>query len=634
MGIIGGGDLESSSIPGEINTSSSSSKSSKKHKRKKRRTGSSSSSKSKKKKGSSEDGFWGFLQRQATLKFRELSSDPAKAKRALAIFAFFLGTVLILASSAVSENSSSPAPVVSSQEESLPQDTSAASSSGPRLRGAAFSTANAYAVPSQPTLGALYAVERAHTDGWNRSNAVVVPLGQLGYVKRDLPVYKPAFIKAGFDVIKRPEKGMWPSSKITADASVYGVMLCLSFNNDHCFDPSMFPSIPRDRKINRLYNLRDILWSKNKFCATVGSSLKGLPEKFQTFTFPCWVMPGKYSDLVSYANAKTTDDTMPSFIVKPRSLGAGMGIYVVDNMDDLRALKGTQHVVQTYLGDPHLINERKWDMRTYVLCTSVSPLRAYVYNRGLVRFATSKYDPDAKAGGDKTQFLTNTSVNKHAEGAKLKDITWSFKKLKKYFETEEDQDFAQVMLRVQRAIGLTLLSSESTFRKHLDKAQFKCTSCYQLLGVDVIFDSALNPRVIEVNGEPSMRLTSIGKTHYDYTKKSMARALVGIVYQKKSGANILYKRLSKAAEGDGKKVNVPKEHAPYLLNTVRERLSLGGFLPVYPNKNLDGEYDEFLSELHEKEKTSGKGPHADGSRLSLHRLISKSTITKKVTFPS
>ena len=130
---------------------------------------------------------------------------------------------------------------------------------------------------------------------------------------------------AGFDVKRRAEKGMWPSEKIDAPPTAYGVLLCLSFNNDHCFDPQMFPRIPKDRKINRLFNLRDILWSKHKFCGTVGSALKGLPDKFHSFTFPCWVMPGKYTDLVSYAEKKQRDgggddSAMPSFIVKPRSL--------------------------------------------------------------------------------------------------------------------------------------------------------------------------------------------------------------------------------------------------------------------------------------------------------------------------
>ena len=35
-----------------------------------------------------------------------------------------------------------------------------------------------------------------------------------------------------------------------------------------------------------------------------------------------------------------------------------------------------------------------------------------MYGRGLVRFASEKYDPTAAGGGKRTQFLTNTSVNK------------------------------------------------------------------------------------------------------------------------------------------------------------------------------------------------------------------------------
>ena len=105
------------------------------------------------------------------------------------------------------------------------------------------------------------------------------------------------------------------------------------------------------------------------------------------------------------------------------------------------------------------------------------------------------------------------------------------------------------------------------------------------------------------------------------------------MYQK-SGAKLLNDRLAKVASEEGTTQYVPKEHAPYLLATVRERISLGGFLPVYPNKHLDEEYDEFLAAMHERDKASGKGAHSDGSRLSLHRLISKATVAKKVYFPS
>jgi hypothetical protein len=51
-------------------------------------------------------------------------------------------------------------------------------------------------------------------------------------------------------------------------------------------------------------------------------------------------------------------------------------------------------IVQEYLQNPYLIDGLKFDMRIYVLVTSVKPLRVYLYNEGISRFATESKNYD------------------------------------------------------------------------------------------------------------------------------------------------------------------------------------------------------------------------------------------------
>ena len=67
-----------------------------------------------------------------------------------------------------------------------------------------------------------------------------------------------------------------------------------------------------------------------------------------------------------------------------------------------------------YLDDPHLIYGLKYDLRVYVLVTNFNPLKVYIYDDGLVRFATEKYSKDPKTLSKKFVHLTNFSINKKA----------------------------------------------------------------------------------------------------------------------------------------------------------------------------------------------------------------------------
>ena len=68
-----------------------------------------------------------------------------------------------------------------------------------------------------------------------------------------------------------------------------------------------------------------------------------------------------------------------------------MGIRVVNSFKEIPNKK-SQLCVQSYIKTPALINKLKFDLRVYVLVTSVDPLRIYIYREGLTRSVTQSLD--------------------------------------------------------------------------------------------------------------------------------------------------------------------------------------------------------------------------------------------------
>ncbi len=60
-----------------------------------------------------------------------------------------------------------------------------------------------------------------------------------------------------------------------------------------------------------------------------------------------------------------------------------------------------------------IIDKKKFDLRLYVLISSVEPFIAYLHDEGLARFCTEDYEPPSKTN-IKNPFihLTNYSLNK------------------------------------------------------------------------------------------------------------------------------------------------------------------------------------------------------------------------------
>jgi hypothetical protein len=71
--------------------------------------------------------------------------------------------------------------------------------------------------------------------------------------------------------------------------------------------------------------------------------------------------------------------------------------------------------VSEYIYNPLLFDGYKFDLRVYVAITSINPFRLYIYDEGLTRFATSKYNNNISGNKKQSKYthLTNYSLNKN-----------------------------------------------------------------------------------------------------------------------------------------------------------------------------------------------------------------------------
>lgn len=68
-----------------------------------------------------------------------------------------------------------------------------------------------------------------------------------------------------------------------------------------------------------------------------------------------------------------------------------------------------------------LINGKKFDLRLYVLISSLDPLIVYLHDEGLARFCTEQYEKPSKNNiNNFYMHLTNYSLNKNSSNFKVK----------------------------------------------------------------------------------------------------------------------------------------------------------------------------------------------------------------------
>ncbi|CAK80151.1 unnamed protein product (macronuclear) [Paramecium tetraurelia] len=204
----------------------------------------------------------------------------------------------------------------------------------------------------------------------------------------------------------------------------------------------------------------------------------------------------------------------PVYICKPHASSQGKGIFITDKIQDIlnKQNSNNSYVVSHYIDKPLLINNLKFDLRIYVAITCINPLRIYVYQDGLARFATEAYNPDS-VKQNRFVHLTNYSVNKDSPNfVANQDPTldylgskWSLLALREYLKLNKINE-QQIFERIEDLIIKTIISVESAIFQACEMNVPFRSNCFSLFGFDVLVDQFLKPWLLEVNFSPSLNI--------------------------------------------------------------------------------------------------------------------------------
>uniref|UniRef100_A0A1A8QEA2 Tubulin--tyrosine ligase-like protein 5 n=1 Tax=Nothobranchius rachovii TaxID=451742 RepID=A0A1A8QEA2_9TELE len=197
------------------------------------------------------------------------------------------------------------------------------------------------------------------------------------------------------------------------------------------------------------------------------------------------------------------------WIIKPVASSRGRGIYLVSNPNQISMDENI--LVSRYVNNPLLIDEFKFDVRLYVLVTSYDPVLIYVYEEGLARFATVKYDQTPTNIKNTFMHLTNYSLNKKSsdyvscDDPEVEDYgnKWSMSAVLRYLK-QEGKDTTLLMKQVEDLVIKAVLSAELQIAAACKMFVPHKTNCFELYGFDVLIDSNLKPWLLEVNLSPSL----------------------------------------------------------------------------------------------------------------------------------
>ncbi|XP_032650085.1 tubulin polyglutamylase TTLL13 isoform X1 [Chelonoidis abingdonii] len=355
----------------------------------------------------------------------------------------------------------------------------------------------------------------------------------------------------------------------------------------------------RFQKINHFPGMTEIC-RKDLLARNLNRMLKLFPKEYNIFP-RTWCLPADYGDFQAYGRMRKNR----TYICKPDSGCQGRGIFITRNPKEIK--HGEHLICQQYISKPFLIDGFKFDLRIYVLVTSCDPLKIFVYEEGLARFATMRYiEPSSSNLDDICMHLTNYAINKHNENFIRDDMMGSKRKLSTlnawmmdngYNTTELWEDIEDIIIKTLISAHPVLKHNYRTcFPNHITGC-----ACFEILGFDILLDRKLKPWLLEVNHSPSF--TTDSRLDREVKDGLLCDAIKLINLRACDKRKVLEEdkrrvkeRLFQAHQPprEARREKLESSQAAWLAQAEKyENTHLGGYRRIYPTRETD-KYEPFF----------------------------------------
>lgn len=210
------------------------------------------------------------------------------------------------------------------------------------------------------------------------------------------------------------------------------------------------------------------------------------------------------------------------------------GLKLTKNLEEIiRSKNENYRVVQKYNQDLYLINNRKVNLRIYLLVVCQNGIvKCYLHKLGKCIYTNKEYsDNDFDFESNITSYHLDMSI--------YKKNPYSFTQLRQYLK-DNNQDDDKLFKEIDQIIYMTMKASQSSLCKLPNVYQNKT---FQLFGLDIIFDKNMKPYLLEMNKGPDMLPRDEIDENMKYTVEKNIFDTVGMIDNNLNNNNGFYRIL-------------------------------------------------------------------------------------------